>query len=390
MNVLILTQFFSQTKGGGEYVFSLIAKMLADNEHKVWVITNKIFGEKYPHHKNLELVFVPPTLEYKGGIPPEFTTNIRYSFNAIIKGQKLIKNKKIDIIHSNNFAPAFAGSILSSLTSTPHITTIHDVFSLCGKDYWKKWGEQNKVSKINSILAPFFEKLLLKLKHDGIHTVSNATKDDLLKFGAKKKIYVIFNSIEEITLDEPTKTVQYQFVFVGRLVFYKNLEVVIKAIKIAKKSEPKIKLIIAGDGPHRKYLENFTKELGIESNVSFEGFVDIKEKEKLIATSNAMVFPSLCEGFGLVILEAFSHKKPVLASNIPPMSDILSDGKNGFLLNPYDENEWSKILIRLIRNPETSKNLGISGNKALQEKFQASNMYEKIIEMYAELIKKRS
>ena len=124
--------------------------------------------------------------------------------------------------------------------------------------------------------------------------------------------------------------------------------------------------------------------------MSFEGFVDIKEKEKLIATSNAMVFPSLCEGFGLVILEAFSHKKPVLASNIPPMSDILSDGKNGFLLDPYDENEWSKILIRLIRNPETSKNLGISGNKALQEKFQVSNMYEKIIEMYAELIKKRS
>ena len=64
-----------------------------------------------------------------------------------------------------------------------------------GKDYWKKWGKQTNVSRLNVFFAPFFEKLLIKLKLDAIHTVSDTTKDDLEKFGAKKRIYVIPNAI---------------------------------------------------------------------------------------------------------------------------------------------------------------------------------------------------
>ncbi len=145
MNVLLLSQFFSNTRGGGEYVFNLIAKKLAENNHKVWVITNKIKGEKYVEIPNLKLIFVPPTLEYKGGLPPRFSDNISYTMNAIIKGLKIIKKEKIDVIHSNNFSPALTGSILSSLTARPHITTIHDVFSLESDEFWKKWAKQNTV-----------------------------------------------------------------------------------------------------------------------------------------------------------------------------------------------------------------------------------------------------
>src|SRR5579875_3144440 len=140
MNILLLSQFFSTTRGGGEYIFSLIAKKLAENGHRVFVITNRISGEEYREHKNISVVFVKPTLEYKGGLPPGFTDNLRYSINAIRAGLGIIKKDKIDIIHSNNFAPALAGSVLSSLTGSPHVTAIQDIFSLCGKNYWKEWG----------------------------------------------------------------------------------------------------------------------------------------------------------------------------------------------------------------------------------------------------------
>jgi len=384
MNVLLLSQFFSTTRGGGEYVFYIIAKKLAENNHKVWVITNRIEGEQYESQKNIQIVFIPPTLKYKGGLPPKFSDNIVYSINAVITGLKIIKKEKIDVIHSNNFSPALSGSMLSFLSSKPHITTIHDVFSVGDKDFWKKWAEQNDVSTINARLVPTFEKLLMHLKYRFIHTGSEATKDDLVKFGAKKPIYVI-----PYTIEYPKAKIrnsnQFHFIYVGRLVFYKNLEVILKAIDLARKSEPKIKLIVVGDGPHREFLEKFSSKLNLENNVEFKGFVNNDVKEELIAGSNALLFPSIFEGFGLVILEAFGQYTPAIVSNLKPMSDIVTHGSTGYVLNPNNENEWAECILKLTKNYEESKKMGENGNELLKTKYNVDFMYQKIISMYEDV-----
>lgn len=387
MNVLLLSQFFSTTKGGGEYVFSVIAESLLDHQHKVWVITNRIEGETYLVHKNLKIIFVPPLIEYKGGLPTSFYDNMRYSFATIRKGLSIIKNENIDIVHSNNFAPAFAGSILASFTGKPHITTIHDIFSLCGKDYWKLWGRQNQISKINVFLAPFFEKMVIKLRHEAIHTVSEASYDDLVKFGTKKPIFIIPNAIKITELQKNVNEKQNQFVYIGRLVFYKNLEVVLKAINLAKQTYPKVTLIIVGDGPHRENLEKLVKDLDLQNNVKFVGFVSNEEKYVHLASSRALVFPSLCEGFGLVVLEAFSQKKPVLVSDVKPLSDIVSNKQDGYILSPNDEKEWADAIISLIKNQEVAKSMGLSGYETLKQNYGLDKMYEKIISMYKQITK---
>ena len=385
MKILLLSQFFSSTKGGGENVFSLIAKKLAENDHKVWVITNKIQDEEYQNIEGIKIIFVPPTLDYRGGLPPGFLDNLSYSFNAFKKGSKLIKKEEIDIIHSNNFAPALAGSFLSFFSHKPHITTIHDVFSLCGKNYWKKWGSQNNVSKINVALAPFFEKLLIKLNLKGIHTVSEASRDDLIQFGAKKPIFVVPNSIDRRSLTK-SEVNPFQLVYIGRLVFYKNLEVVIKAIKIVKNEFPKIKLIIVGGGPHRAPLENLVNELQLQENIEFVGFTSEEKKTFILASSNSLVFPSLCEGFGLVILEAFSQQKPVLVSNVKPLSDIINHEKTGFVISPHDEKEWADRIMQVIKNSEKTHQMGLDGQKELEAKYNPKEMIKKIENMYNKIL----
>jgi glycosyltransferase involved in cell wall biosynthesis len=386
LNILLLSQFFSTTRGGGEYVFNIIAKNLAKNGHNVYIITNKIHGEKYQTHQNINLIFIPPTLEYKGGLPPSFSDNIRYTINAVKTGLDTIKKEKIDIIHSNNFAPALAGSILSTISSKPHITTIHDIFSLCGKNYWKQWGKQSDISRLNVFLAPFFEKLSVKLRYSCIHTVSEATKDDLIKFGAKKPIHVIHNAVET-TSHSNTPTNPFQFVYIGRLVFYKNLEVIIKAIDIIKKTEPKINLVIIGSGPHKQTLQKMVQDLDLQQNIEFQGYVSPEEKSKTLETSNALVFPSLCEGFGLVILESFEKSRPVLVSDIRPMSDIVSHKQNGLVLDPHDENIWAKSMLELIHDPEMSSKMGESANQLLKTRYSQDALYKKIIEMYNATVK---
>lgn len=386
MKVLILSQFFSTTRGGGEYVLNFVAKKLAEDNHKIFVITNNIVGETYQEFNNIKVIFVPPTLQYTGGLPPKFSDNIRYAINAITKGFSIIKKEKIDIIHSNNFAPALAGSILSHLTSKPHITTVHDIFSLCGKNYWKEWGRQNKVSQMNVWLAPFFEKLMIKLHYNCIHTVSEATKQDLLKFGTKRPIHVIHNAIDSI-LPISVKQDPLQFVFIGRLVFYKNVEVAINAISVARKIEPKLKLVIIGDGPHRDTLEKIARNLSLEQSIEFKGYVTAEEKSRIISESNALVFPSLCEGFGIVILEAYQQKKPVLVSNMRPMSDIVLDGVTGYVLNPHDEKIWAQHMIDMIKDQKKSEEMGKNGYQRLAAKYNQESMYEKIINMYYETLK---
>lgn len=389
MNILLLSQFFSTTRGGGEYVLSLVAKNLAKDGNKVFVITNKIEGEDYKDTDNIKIIFVPPTLQYKGGLPPGFSDNIRYAINAIREGRRIIKKEEIDLIHSNNFAPALAGSILSTLTSKPHITTVHDIFSLCGRNYWKEWGRQSDVSRMNVWLAPFFERLMIKLRYQCIHTPSEATRDDLLKFGAKKPIHVIHNAVEPSPVQQARQD-PLQFVHVGRLVFYKNLEVAIKAVNIAKKTEPQIKLVLVGGGPHKDTLQAMVAKLGLEKNVEFKGYLSAEEKLRAIAQSSALVFPSLCEGFGLVILEAFDQKKPVLVSKIRPMSDIVSHQESGFVIDPNDENQWAEHLLWIIKNPQQAARMGENGNKTLATTYGQDLMYQKVVSMYEDVIKQNS
>ena len=384
MNVLLLSQFFSTTKGGGEYVFSMMAQLLAEKGNNVWVITNRVKDEEYAPHKNVKLVFVPPLLEYKGGYPPGFKDNITYSLCAFKTALSLIKQEKIDIIHSNNFAPALTGSMLSILTSKPHVTTIHDVFSL-EKDYWKKWGAQSNVSRFNVWLAPFFEKMIIRLKCTAIHTVSEASKDDLIKFGAKKPIYVIPNAIDFHKAEELNIT-PFQFIYIGRLVFYKNLEVVIKSIKILKKSYPKITLIVVGGGPQKTILEKLAVDLELQDNIKFLGHVSDSEKKRLLSTSQALVFPSLFEGFGIVILEAFAAKKPVLVANVRPLSDIVEHKISGLIVPAHNENEWAKAIELIIKDPENANEMGNAGRNVLEKQYDPHTMQDKLIKMYHDFV----
>jgi len=381
VNILLLSQFFSSTRGGGEYLFYIMAEILANNHHQVWIITNKIEDEKYISHKNIKIIFVPPNLKYQGGLPPSIKNNIQYLWNAVKAGLKIIKHNNIDIVHSNNFTPAFVGGFLSLLTSKKHITSVWDIFTLCGCSYWKKWAEQIGVSKINQYIGPIFEKLSIKIKCDAFHTISNASKEDLIKFGTKKQIYVIPPTIKEIQVRNSTHN-NKQFIYLGRLVFYKNIEVLIKAIKIVKNEDKGIKLIIVGGGPQLKNIQKKIEELDLQENIVTKGYVNTKEKFDLLSESNALLFPSLCEGFGLVILEAFSQNKPVVASNIKPMSDIIEHEKTGYILDPNDENIWAEHIIKLIRNYQESQKMGKNGNEVLKTKYNQDIMYEKLIKMY--------
>ena len=386
MKILLLTRFLSGEMGGAEYVSEIIAELLAKNGHQVWVITNKMEGIKTLEHENIHPIFVSLKKQSLGGMSLKKTETLRYNLSAIRAGLSIIKKEKIDIIHSNqNFGTfaALAGATLSILTRTPHIKTFHHFVSVKEFEprFQKKQGPKWKASLLHKV-----EKFSVKLHCSAVHAVSEATKDALIKLGETKPIFVIPNAISIPNIRESKNVNQFQFVSISRMEEYKKVDVIIKAVKIVKESYPEIKLILIGDGPYRKNLEKLASKLDITENVVFMGYVSNQEKESIISSSLALVFPSVQEGFGLVILEAFAQKKPVLVSDVRPMSDIIENNKTGLLISPLDENKWASGMIHMIQNQEKAVAMGQEGRSVLEEKYSLSTMWENLSKMYKEVI----
>ena len=381
MNILLLSYHFLPGFEGSTSLITIIADLLAKSGHKVWVITHKFEGIEYKTHPNIKIVFVSSELFF-GENKTSLLKTIRFTLAAIRAGLKIIKKEKIDIIHSNAIA-APAGGWLSYLSSKKHIMLIHDLYSV-DPNFWKEWKKQEGNSSFNVLLGKLLEKVYVNSRFAAIHTVSEASKDDLVKFGVKKPIFVIHNAIP-IKEAETTKINQYQFVCVGRLVFYKNIQVVINAVILLKEKFPKINLIIIGKGPYRNKLEKLMKQNNLQENITFKGHVSNNEKNKLISSSQALVFPSLFEGFGLVILEAFMQKKPVLVSNVRPLSDIVEHEKTGLVIPAHDEKEWAKAIERILDEQENASKMGITGRIVLEEKYTLEKMNDSILKMYAEI-----
>jgi len=391
--------------GGGEYIFFLIIKELARKGHNVQVVTQMLCGTKRLeivdnigiHRVGSEFAYSDTTL-----IPPTIKSHLGYLLLASKKGRELIlkskkKGEEINLIHSNLYVPALSGHICSSLYKIPHVITFHDVFLAHNKDYWKDWMSKQvggNAPFYASTFAKLIERLVLRLNVSAFHTVSEASKRDLIKFGvAADPICVIPNGIDisqyqgkDDDMPSYNQRLEPIAVFVGRLVFYKNVETVIKAYKNVIRVIPNAKLIIIGVGPHKDNLIKDAEE--IHDNIKFTGRISHDEKVKIIKKSCFMVFPSYIEGFGIAIIEGFACGKPVLVSDVRPSKDIVRDGYTGFVLPTFDVVAWTDKIIELFKNQDMLAEMGKNAYFEVLSNYQIEKVTSRMEKLYEKIIEK--
>jgi glycosyltransferase involved in cell wall biosynthesis len=397
MKILMLIQFFSPTRGGGEVMFYQLANQLGKRGHKVFLIKHKILGsdksEDYPNlSSNIIIYEVNPTVIHKGGLPAGIFQNIFYVLNSIKLGLKIILNERVDIIHCNSYSPAFAGWFLSKLTGVPLLVTIHDVASLYGYRFWRKWMKQfGRLSRIKGLIGYISELLTIKISRN-IHTVSETSKNDILLFNSKCNVSIISNSLDfEYYKIRSQQDITYEniILFIGRLVYYKHLEVVIKAFKLL---EDKInaKLVILGDGPMRNKWEKLINLYELSDKIEFKGYVPHEEKLQFLSRVRALVLPSIFEGFGIVVLEAWALKKPVIVADVKPLNEIVEHGKNGFIVNPCNPKEWVEYIKLLLENKDLARRMGENGYRELINKYTINKCVNKLEQLYRQIISGKS
>lgn len=170
-----------------------------------------------------------------------------------------------------------------------------------------------------------------------------------------------------------------RLITICRLVPRKNVELVIRAMQALRTDFPNLRYDVVGDGPDRSRLEDLTRELGLESIVTFYGWVVESEKLSLLAKARlAVMVPkqleqgSDVEGLGIVYLEAAALGLPIIASRTGGIEDIVHDGETGLLVNPDSADELVQAIIRLLNNPEQARELGRAAQALVKAEFVAS------------------
>lgn len=163
---------------------------------------------------------------------------------------------------------------------------------------------------------------------------------------------------------------------VGNLIKRKNQAVLIEAVK--KVNNPHLHLFICGDGSCLDELKDKVSELGIRKQIHFLGFR--KDVEKLCGAADLFLFASRQEGLPVAVMEAMACGLPIIASKIRGNTDLIDNGKGGYLIQPTDLEGFAKAIISVINNREKAKLMKDYNFKKIKEYSE-----EKVMEQMAEL-----
>jgi L-malate glycosyltransferase len=370
---LVYDAIYPYIKGGGEKRFFEIGKRLSKRNCEVHFYGMNLWGGKKVIEK--DGMYYHGICENLPLYTEDKRRSISQSLSFGISSFKLIK-EDFDVIDCCGFPyfSLFPAKLACLIKGKPLNATWHEVW---GKEYWRKY------LGWKGIFGYWIEKLASKLPNK-IIAVSEDTKRKLIKTlrVSKKKIIVIPNGINhnEIQSIKPSKE-KSDIIYAGRLLSHKNINVLIQAVKELTKSNPQIKCIIVGDGPERESLEKLTKQLKLEKNISFKGFIEkLEDVYALIKSSKIFVLPSTREGFGIILIDANACGIPVITTNHKDNAskDLIKEGKNGFICK-LDEEEIKKKIKKGLKGYKKMKKGCISS----AEKFNWDNLIKKFEEVYA-------
>ena len=199
------------------------------------------------------------------------------------------------------------------------------------------------------------------------HAISESTRDDLVRRGVKAdRIRVIHPGVDSERFSpssaEP-RSAEPRFLYVGRLKRYKGIDFAIRALALARRSRPDLRLDIAGAGDHRTALERLAASLQQGDAVTFHGFLSEERKIALLRSTWANLFPSPKEGWGITVVEAAACGTPSLASDSPGLRDSVRHMETGYLVPHGDVHALSARMLELAGNPALVAQLGAAARR---------------------------
>ncbi|GJQ57447.1 MAG: glycosyltransferase [Candidatus Scalindua sp. AMX11] len=303
-------------------------------------------------------------------------------FTRLFKLVKLLKDIKPDIVHTQLFSANTYGRVAAIIARVPIIIGHELSLPVIGKD-----------KKFYQICIEKF----LSMFSQGIICNSAKVSDILVKkhFYSVSKIFIVHNGVvitdfqKQIKHSRKLKTNHKTVGIVARLDPAKNQRLFLDMANIilSMPENKSTKFLIVGDGPLKKELEEYSRNLGIEQNVIFTG--ERSDIPELLQEMDIFVMTSLFEGIPNAIMEAMLAGLPIVSTDVGAISEVVIDGENGFLCPSHDSKNLADKVIRLIKDEEEARSMGESGKKMILNAFGIEKMTNKIEDVYKKLLEKK-
>lgn len=181
-----------------------------------------------------------------------------------------------------------------------------------------------------------------------------------------------------------------RIVCVGRLATVKGFDLALSAFAIIVKHFPEVEMVIAGDGPQRSALEQQAETLGLAEKVQWLGWVAPKQIPALLATAQAVLIPSRSEGLPRVAVEAALMARPVVATKVGGIPEVVVHQRTGLVVEPENERALADAIIFLLTHQEHSVSMGHSARRLALKKFRMEGCVDSYQALYEQLIQVKS
>jgi glycosyltransferase involved in cell wall biosynthesis len=298
---------------------------------------------------------------------------------------KRIRAYRPDLVHTHLLHADLFGQLAARVAGVPGVSSVHAT----------AFPYRRQPSRSAARLAGRLARRTIAISH---HVARFLVQEEL---AADRRVTVIHYAVPVGPAGGPDRaTVRAEWamaddkvwvVAASRLVADKGHQTLLEAFARAASVAEELRLLIAGDGPLRAELEWQADALGISDRVWFSGFVD--GVDGLLRAADIVAFPTTAafgEGFGLVNLEAMAAGRPVVASAVDSIPEIVVDGETGILVPPGDPGALAAALVKLAGDRELRARMGERGRHRAASEFRVDLMAERTEAVYREVLAERA
>lgn len=359
LRVCLLSKQFHPTGGGSERYAHVLANALGRRGHSVdvFALGDTEGLQEFSLHDNVVVTFLARRQR------PLVTFETLY-YSLVTR--TTINFEKYDVIHGT-LMPASPVALTLRPPETPivvtsHGTSIGEVHSHkleVPTDYLKKFFFHPMNVLMDAITAPRAARIISisSIAHKELEQYYPISSEDIVRIPHGVDADYFTSDAPQHTAVDPDR---FTLLHVGRLVSRKHADLALEGLAVADRDD--VELLLAGTGHHRERLEARTDELGLTEQVEFLGFVPDGALPSLYASSDAFLFLSRYEGFGLTFLEAMASGTPVIGTPVGGFPDVVSNGEDSLIVD-HDGTDVARAIDELTDHPDRTNEMGIRARR---------------------------